>query len=329
MNSYDTSGTRTPKFDYLPVGLFGAVMGLTGLSVVWEAAHLAFGAPDWIAKLFAVLAAISFVLISIAYAMKLVTAFDAVLEELHHPVKVNMFATFWVSLMLLPLVVAPYSLLIARVLWITGAGGMTVLALYIIGRWIGTPHTLAQVTPAWNLPVVGLLDLPLAVPHLALPQGDLLMLAGTAVGLFFAVPLFTIIFGRLIFEPPMPDALQPTLMILVAPFAVGMSVYVATSGQVDLFAKSLYALTIFLLLVLFGRLRFLPYCCPFRFAWWALSFPLAASAIAAIKFSQITGTWLAGTIAIALIAASTVVIVWLLGRTSLGVLRGEMKTLSA
>lgn len=333
MNTSDASrhlaDTHGLKFDYLPVGLFGSVMGLTGLSVVWKGMHSVFGAPAWVAQLCAALAVVAFVLITAAYALKLVSSFGKVLEELRHPVKVNMFATFWVSLLLLPLVVAPYSLLIARVLWIVGAIGMTILAFYIIDRWLTKSHTLSQVSPAWNLPVVGLLDLPLAVPHLSLPQGELLMLAGTAIGLFFAVPMFTIIFSRLIFEPPLPDALQPTMMIMVAPFAVGMSVYVATTGHADMFAKSLFALTLFLLVVLFGRLRFLPYCCPFRFAWWALSFPLAASAIAAVKFFEIQGGWLAEGIAVALVAASTVVIVWLLGRTLIGVLRGEMKTLSA
>jgi tellurite resistance protein len=43
--------------------------------------------------------------------------------------------------------------------------------------------------------------------------------------LFFAVPLFTLIFSRLLFEPPLPAALKPSLLILVAPFAVGYSTY--------------------------------------------------------------------------------------------------------
>jgi tellurite resistance protein len=94
------------------------------------------------------------------------------------------------------------------------------------------------------------------------------------------------IFSRLLFEAPLPDALQPSLLILVAPFAVGFSAYVATTGSVDLFAEALYALTIFMLAVLLGRLRTLARCCPFRVSWWAVSFPLAASAATAIRFAD-------------------------------------------
>lgn len=69
--------------------------------------------------------------------------------------------------------------------------------------------------------------------------------------------------ARLVFEP-LPDALKPSLLILVAPFAVGFSTYIATTGGVDLFAEALYALNLLILAVLLGRLRRLGDCCPFR-----------------------------------------------------------------
>jgi tellurite resistance protein len=126
----------------------------------------------------------------------------------------------------------------------------------------------------------------------------------------------------------MPDALRPSLLILVAPFAVGFSTYVATTGQVDLFAQSLYMLTLFMLAVLLGRLRDLPRCCPFRVSWWAVSFPLAASAIAALKFAAADPGTIADAIAILLLALATIVIALLLLRTLAGLLRGELRTLS-
>ena len=35
------------RLDYLPVGLFGSVMGLTGLSVAWRLAQERYGLPGW------------------------------------------------------------------------------------------------------------------------------------------------------------------------------------------------------------------------------------------------------------------------------------------
>jgi tellurite resistance protein len=188
---------------------------------------------------------------------------------------------------------------------------------------------VAHATPAWIIPVVGLLDVPLAVPVLGLPPMHGLMVFALAVGLFFAVPLFTLIFSRLLFEPPLPDALKPTLLILVAPFAVGYSTYTLTTGQTDVFAQALFMLMLFVLAVLIGQLRHLPICCPFRVSWWAVSFPLAASAIAGLRFAAAEPGLIADTIALVLLALATVVIGGLLARTLLGLARGELRTLSS
>ena len=317
-----------PMLDYLPVGLFGSVMGLTGLSVAWRLAHLRYGVPEWIALVIAVLAVLTFLLVLAAYAIKIATAFAVVRAEFHHPIAGNLFGTILISLLLLPIVLAPLSLRLAQILWVIGAAGMVVFAWLIVSRWMSDRQQVAHATPAWIIPLVGMLDIPLALPALGLPPMHGVMVMALAVGLFFAVPLFTLVFSRLLFEPPLPDALKPSLLILVAPFAVGYSTYTVTAGQTDLFAEALYMLTLFVLAVLIGQLRNLPLCCPFRISWWAVSFPLAASSITALRFAAAKPGLITDAIAIALLALATVVIAWLLGRTVLGIARGELRTLS-
>ena len=121
----------------------------------------------------------------------------------------------------------------------------------------------------------------------------------------------------------MPDALLPSLLILIAPFAVGYSTYIVTAGHPDLFADALYMLTLFMLAVLLGRLRQLRSCCPFRVAWWAVSFPLAASAIAGLRFATFEPSLATDVIAIALLALATIAIAGLLIRTLIGVAQGR------
>ena len=329
-----TTSTSTQKlarwqFDYLPVGLFGAVMGLTGLSVAWRLAHERYGVPIWAADGVAVAAAAAFVLITGGYLVKLAAAPRAVLAEFRHPIAGNLFGTILISLLLLPILLAPFDLLAAQIMWAAGAVGMVVFAWLIVSRWVSDRQLIAHATPAWIIPVVGLLDVPLALPGLGLPPMHGVMVLSLAVGLFFAVPLFTLILSRLVFEPPMPDALQPSLLILVAPFAVGFSTYVATTGQVDLFAQSLYMLTLFMLAVLLNRLRSLVHCCPFRVSWWAVSFPLAASAIAALRFAAAEPGTVTDMVALALLGLATITIAGLLLRTVVGLARGELRTLSA
>jgi tellurite resistance protein len=319
-------------FNYLPVGLFGAVMGLTGLSVAWRLAQLRYGGPHWLALVSPVIggvAAAAFLIILAGYAVKLITAFDAARAEFRHPIAGNLFGTIPISLLLLPIVAAPYARLLAQALWIVGACGMVAFAWLIVNRWMSDRQQVAHATPAWIIPVVGLLDAPLAIPALGLPHLHGFSVFALAVGLFFALPLFTLIFSRLLFEPPLPDALKPTLLILVAPFAVGFSTYMTVAGHIDLFAESLFMITVFLLAVLLGRLRNLPLCCPFRVSWWAVSFPLSASAIAALRFAEAEQSWLADAMAWAILGLATLVIGALLLRTLLGLAKGELRTLSA
>jgi len=80
--------------------------------------------------------------------------------------------------------------------------------------------------------------------------------------------------------------------------------------------------------VLLGRLRNLMICCPFRVSWWAVSFPLAASAIAALRFAAAEPGQVTDVIALALLALATITIAGLLIRTLVGLARGELRTLT-
>lgn len=324
------TGTTEPPsaFEYLPIGLFGSVMGLTGLSGAWHLAHDRYGVSLFFSDAIGAVAVVVFLAVACGYAIKLVKAPQAVRAEFAHPIAGNLFGTFLISLLLLPIVLAPFDLMLARVVWAVGAVGMTAFGWFMVDRWMNHRQQAAHATPAWIVPVVGMLDVPLAMPALGLQWMHGVMVLGLAVGLFFTLPLFTMIFSRLVFEVPLPDALQPSLLILLAPFAVGTSTYIATTGQVDLFAQSLFLLTLFMLAVLLGRLRYLAKCCPFRVAWWAVSFPLAAAATAALHIASAMPGAAYDIVAIALLALSTVVIAALLVRTLVGAARGELRTLS-
>ena len=317
------------RLEYLPIGLFGSTMGLTGLSIAWNLAHSVLGLPRWISEAIAAVSVGVFAALVIAYGVKALSAPDKVLSEFRHPIAGNLFGTLLISILLLPILIAPVNLVVARILWAIGAGGMVLFAWTIVSRWMSDRQQTAHATPAWIVPVVGMLDVPLALPSLGLPPLPEVMTLSVAVGLFFAVPLFTLIFSRLVFEAPMPDALQPTLLILVAPFSVGFSSYVITVGRIDLFAQSMYFLMLFVLAVLLGRLRALRKCCPFRVSWWAVSFPLAASAIAALKFAAFDPNWFTVGVGWVLLALATLTIAGLLVRTLVGVVQGELRTLSS
>ncbi len=322
------AGMGDGRLTYFPVGLFGSVMGLAGLSIAWRLAHLHFGTPDWIAHGLGVAAVIAGIAVTIGYLVKLATSPGAVRAEFSHPIAANLFGTIPISLLLLPIVIAPVAMRLAQLMWAVGALGITVFAWLMVSRWVTHRQQLAHATPAWIVPVVGLLDVPLAAPSLGLPPMSGLMVAALAIGLFFAVPLFTLIVSRLIFEAPLPKALEPTLLILVAPFAVGTSTYAVVVGQVDFITEGLYALTLFMLAVLLNRLRHMVLACPFRVSWWAVSFPLAASAIAALRIAAARPDWTTDALAIGLLILASATVAVLLVRTVTGIARGELRALS-
>ncbi|MFS7187296.1 SLAC1 anion channel family protein [Serratia proteamaculans] len=317
------------RLSWLPVALFGSVMGLAGLGQAWRMAHTQWGTPLWIAQIISGVAVIVFVLLVVAYAIKAATGFEHVKAEFTHPIAGALFGTPLISALLLPAILAEISMPLARTLWILGAIGMTVFAWLMAGRWIGIRQQRVHAVPAWIVPLVGMLDIPLAVPALHFTEPPhALMVLGLSVGLFFAIPLFTIILSRLMFEEPMPAAMSPSLLIMLAPFAVGFSAYVITVGHVDLFAEGLFALTLLLLTVLLSRLRDLRHCCPFRVSWWAVSFPLSAAAGAGLRYAAFAQAIWADAIAVALLALATTVIAALFIRTITGIVRGEMQKLA-
>jgi tellurite resistance protein len=179
---------RQPTIDYLPVGLFGSVMGLTGLSIAWRLASARYGVPEVIALGIGGLAVLAFLIVSASYCIKLVTAFPAVRAEFRHPIAGNLFGTVLISLLLLPIVLEPFAGRLAQILWWIGAVGMIIFAAHMVDRWMSQRHEVAHATPAWIVPVVGLLDVPLALPRLGLPPMQDLMVFSLAVGLFFAIP---------------------------------------------------------------------------------------------------------------------------------------------
>ncbi len=319
---------RASRFAFLPVSLFGSVMGLSGLALAWRFAAAQFGAPAWAGELFGLCAVAAFLALALAYGIKCTTSPAAVRAEFAHPVAVNFFGTPIISLLLLPAVAAPYSTTAAQALWAVGATLMLAFAWLVVSRWISVRHQRAQVTPAWLIPVVGTINLPIAGATLDLPGAAAISTFGLAVGFFFAVPLFTLIFARLVFEEPLPPAQQPSLMILIAPTAIGFSAYLNVAGQVDLFASALFSIACFLFAVLLPRLIHLRGRMPFHASWWAVSFPLAAFANAALKFAAQAPAWPARVFAFAVLAFTTLVILSLALRTLAGIARGELDALT-
>ena len=309
---------------YLPVGSFGAAMGLSGLCSAWRLAHGLYGAPAWIGEAIGALAVLAFIAVAAAYLVKLARFPQRVAAEWNHPVIGPLFSTIFISLLLLPVVMAPYAPGFAQDVWVLGAFSMACFTTLVVHRWLTGSPAIDHATPSWFVPVVGAINIPAAGMFGDVPAVHEFYLLCVAVGLFFAIVLFTLVFARLVFRPALPPALLPTLAILTAPFGVGFIGYTQTVGDVDLLASLLFYCGVFLFVVVAPVL--LRQACrpPFRLAWWSISFPFAALAGAGLRYARATGEPFTFWLGAALLAAVTLAIAWVLAQTLIHLLRGDL-----
>ena len=274
----ETTGHR---LEYFPVALFSSVMGTTGLALIWLKAHIIFGLPVVIGEGLRAGASLLFVALLSLYSLKALRHPQAVLQDMNHPVRVNFFAAISISFLLTAAAYMDVVPHIALGLWAIGATLHLGLALAILSSWIYRTHSIQQVNPAWFLPVVGNIIVPIAGVRLASPELSWFFFS---VGLVFCTVLLILILYRLFFHEPLPDRLTPTLIILIGPPSVGFIAWLQLSQTLDSLARILYYTALFLGLLLASNIRrFLQ--TPFSIAAWACSFPMAALTLATLIMS--------------------------------------------
>lgn len=298
---------------YLPVNLFGAVMGLSGLSLAWRLAATVFGLPTLIGEFIGLIAVLAFVILSVSYVYKFIQFPDKVLAEFHNPIIGNFFGTITIAILLISSVIHPYCQGLSEWLWIVGAITTVVLAYIIVKRLLVKKQDIMTTTPTLLIPGVGTLDIAVAGGTMPFDWAKEVNLFTFAAGSFVALVFFTIIFYRLMHHDSMPERLTPSLMIMIAPFAVGFLSYVNIVQKIDMFASILFYFGLFLFIILFRQVFNKQL--PFMITWWAVSFPMAALSNAAIKYADYTGSWPLQAVAIVILAILTAVIAYIFVRT--------------
>ncbi len=197
-------------------------------------------------------------------------------------------------------------------MWSVGAAVQLGFTLYTMSSWIHhTRYDIKHANPAWFIPVVGNILVPIAGVRLA--PADLSWFF-FSIGLVFWLVLMTIVLYRLFFHEPLPARLTPTLFILIAPPAVGFLSYVALVDQIDAFARILYFCALFLTLLLASNaMRF--FRLPFFISGWAYSFPIAAMTLATFEMAQRTGAVFYGLLSWILLVVLTSVVALLSFKT--------------
>ncbi|NWD61826.1 MULTISPECIES: SLAC1 anion channel family protein [unclassified Pseudomonas] len=307
------SSERSGSIKNLPINLFGAVMGLAGLSLAWQSASEYVAYAQMIGAVIGGFAILVFIALVAGYLTKWVKYPAAVKAEFNHPISGNFFGTVTIALLLLSAVVGSASTLISQGLWMLGSLLTMILAAIVLSRLLSGNQESQYAVPAWLIPGVAALDIAVTGAHMPMAWAYEFNLFAMAVGSVIALVFFTRIFSRLVHEPVMAKGMTPSLMILIAPFEVGFLAYTNFFGSVDYFASVLFYFGLFL----FGVLAFKVFrqAAPFSPAWWAISFPIAALSNAALKYADAKGGVILEVIAYLILAFLTIALAVLTVKT--------------
>ncbi len=303
------------------ISWFSLVMGLAGFSIAWSKTEAVFSLNVPISLGLLALTIMTTGLLAVIYFAKWLKYPGEVVAEVRHPVKLAFVPTVSISLILLSIATLHLAPQFSFWLWSIGTVLHLMLTLYVLSSWMHHDrYEIQHLNPAWFIPVVGNILVPIAGVHHAPAEISWFFFSA---GLFFWPVLTAILFYRLIFHASLPGRLLPTLFIFIAPPAVGFISYLNLVGGVDAFAMVLYSVGLFFTLLLaaqigyFSRLQFF-------LSWWAYSFPLAAITIATLAMAEHSGLPFFFILATILLTILSLVIAGLLVRTVLAVARREI-----
>lgn len=308
------------RLRYFPVTSFSVVMGLTGIAIAFgKFFHL-----QWLPRIFYDVTLFSalflFVLFVALYGYKFIINPQEVKADFTHRVRINFFSAISISLLLLSIAFYTYWPLVAVGLWWAGLILHSVFSFRTIAFWIQHNFEIHHFNPAWFIPVVGNILIPVTGVDIA-PVA--LSYFFFTAGFFFWIVLFTIFLYRAVFHAQLPEKFIPTFFILIAPPAVGFIAYIRIAASWDGFALILLFIAYFFIVMLITMYKSFAKLSYFM-SWWAFTFPLAAVTIASTVAWQITHTHFFKAVAWGLLGATLVAASLVLIRTLQHIRSGDI-----
>ena len=232
------------------------------------------------------------------------------LRDLNHPVIANFYPTLPVGMLVLAsdFMVIGKNFQVGVWFWMIGSALTVVFGLlvpYIMFK--GEHVTLDHINPAWFIPPVGLIVIPIAgslvIGHFSGLANEWVIFVnyfGWGAGFFLYLALLAISMYRFILHRPLPNVLAPTVWINLGPIGAGTVALLNIVNHCCFIADKepffvigfffwgfgvwWVAMAIMLTIHYIRRLKL-----PYAMSWWAFTFPLgayvAATHLVAQRFS--------------------------------------------
>ncbi len=276
---------------------FASVMGTGGLALVSNAySKYLFILKDFGIFLTYLNTALFFILL-IPWIHRWVKFREYAIRDLVHPAISHFYGTIAIGLLVLS---ADYllilkSFVISFYLWVFGAA-LTILFSFLIPylMFIQKDIDLKNVTPAWFIPPVGLIVIPLSggffINHFGGVIREILVFINYFAwgsGFFLYLALFSVVMHRFITHEPMPCGMAPSIWINLGPIGAGTStlIILASNSYFISFKDIFFGFALifwgfgvwwFFMAVIMTIHYIKNLNLPYSLAWWAFIFPLAA-----------------------------------------------------
>ncbi len=128
---------QSSRLQHFPISFFAIVMGMSGFTIAWKVAGK--NIIPQIELVAAVFTSIFMLVITGLYLLKIFRYPKDVMHEISHPIRLNFFPAFSISLLLLSIVWNEYPS-VSFSLWSVGAVVQLSLTLYVMSSWIHHTH---------------------------------------------------------------------------------------------------------------------------------------------------------------------------------------------
>lgn len=249
-----------------------------------------------------------FVVLLIPWILRWILFPEDATADLNHPVLANFYATIAIAMLVLAanFIVVLNNILVGQVFWFAGTFATIFFAVIVQYKMFQSEKpTLDHINPAWFIPPVGLIVIPIAGGLLinefsGTMQEFVIFLNyfGWGAGFFIYLALLAICMYRFILHKPLPNTIVPTLWITLGPIGAGIVSLIALIQNTAFITIKEPFLVFCLLFWGFGIWwLFLAISItlnykkrdqlPYALSWWAFTFPLGAYVAATYKIALI------------------------------------------
>ncbi|MFC5264815.1 hypothetical protein ACFPJ1_22105 [Kribbella qitaiheensis] len=329
----DTTGTATaltvsdaqPASGGTPhlLGLFAIPLGVAGLGSTWTAAHAALSAAQWPSEALYGVSLVAWAVLTLTYLAGGLRAPRTFADDREHAIYGPFAAYIPVIAILLAAHYEQHAHVVGKIAVAVFVAALVTVAAQLLAHWLLGNVPVATFHPGYLLPTVA--GAFIASIGLSACGWHRAAVGAFGVGVFFWLSIGTLIVNRLFTGGPLPDAIKPSLSVLVSPPATaGLAWLMINRARIDPVGYSLLSIVAMLLLVqvlFFGEYRRLRFTTNF----WAFTFPVAASTTLAVRWLSIEqfGYWSA--CAWALVAITTTAVLVLAAVTVADAQRGRRR----